>query len=259
MLDAALDQSTVLRLLSDTRKRLRSATAVITRALTTSEDERSGIESDSITRRALEQSVFNSKLTAARVVATTTVHRIRRAVATPLLLDLGATLHRYIIASLSFRWLTTQPDPDAIVIDLRETWTVGPVIRAVDRVVHGLERGARTSITVAVVCRVVSHIPDRPIQVVSALVLLVTTASLLVWTLTTSLSSTLLVGHLLVAGLAILGSRSRSRLGTVLKTRLMRGLITVFKPPELLERLEGQSRRGDQRADEQRDEETRDE
>ena len=36
--------------------------------------------------------------------------------------------------SFLYRWLTAEPDPDVIVIDLRETWTVGPFIRLLDAV-----------------------------------------------------------------------------------------------------------------------------
>jgi hypothetical protein len=35
--------------------------------------------------------------------------------------------------SILHRWLTTEPEPDVIVIDLRETYVVGPVIVLVDR------------------------------------------------------------------------------------------------------------------------------
>lgn len=31
-----------------------------------------------------------------------------------------------------YRWLTAEPEPEVIVIDLRETWTVGPVIDLLD-------------------------------------------------------------------------------------------------------------------------------
>lgn len=37
--------------------------------------------------------------------------------------------------SYGYRWLTREPDPEVVVIDLRETWTVGPVIRVLDRLV----------------------------------------------------------------------------------------------------------------------------
>lgn len=50
---------------------------------------------------------------------------------------LGATgriLSRWTRQSWLYRWLTAEPEPDVIVIDLRETWTVGPVITVLDAV-----------------------------------------------------------------------------------------------------------------------------
>jgi hypothetical protein len=35
--------------------------------------------------------------------------------------------------SFLYRWLTKEPDPEVIVIDLRETYTVGPIITLLDR------------------------------------------------------------------------------------------------------------------------------
>jgi hypothetical protein len=44
-----------------------------------------------------------------------------------------------------WRWLTAEPDPDVIVIDLRETLTVGPVIAVLDWLVVRLARLYRGS------------------------------------------------------------------------------------------------------------------
>jgi hypothetical protein len=41
-----------------------------------------------------------------------------------------------IRSSWLYRWLTADPDPDVIVIDLRETRTVGPVIELLDRTIE---------------------------------------------------------------------------------------------------------------------------
>ena len=35
-------------------------------------------------------------------------------------------------SSLLYGWLTEEPDPDVIIIDLRKTWTVGPFITLID-------------------------------------------------------------------------------------------------------------------------------
>ncbi|MFC7227991.1 hypothetical protein N0B31_11315 [Salinirubellus salinus] len=39
----------------------------------------------------------------------------------------------FVQASFGYRWLTAEPDPDVVVIDLRKTWTVGPIIAILDR------------------------------------------------------------------------------------------------------------------------------
>ena len=38
--------------------------------------------------------------------------------------------------SFLYRWLTTEPDPESVVIDLRETLSVGPIIALLDRVLR---------------------------------------------------------------------------------------------------------------------------
>jgi hypothetical protein len=43
------------------------------------------------------------------------------------------------------RWLTAEPDPDVIVVDLRETVTVGPVILVLDRIVESVSGRSRDS------------------------------------------------------------------------------------------------------------------
>ena len=56
--------------------------------------------------------------------------------------------------SYCYRWLTAEPDPEVIVIDLRETRTVGPLIRLLERAIGPVKRaltGSRlASVTAAV-------------------------------------------------------------------------------------------------------------
>ncbi|WP_137682896.1 hypothetical protein [Haloarcula mannanilytica] len=63
-----------------------------------------------------------------------------------------STLHRvcaWIVAvtkaSWIYRWLTAEPEPDVIVIDLRETYTVGPFISVLDAIVPRIARFWRNS------------------------------------------------------------------------------------------------------------------
>jgi hypothetical protein len=46
----------------------------------------------------------------------------------------------WVCNSFIYNWLTKEPEPDVIVIDLRETYTVGPVIAILDRLAPTLER-----------------------------------------------------------------------------------------------------------------------
>ena len=45
-----------------------------------------------------------------------------------------------IKGSYCYRWLTKEPDPEVIVIDLRETYTVGPFIALLDRLIPHIEQ-----------------------------------------------------------------------------------------------------------------------
>ncbi len=45
----------------------------------------------------------------------------------------------WVRGSRLYEWLTAEPEPEVIVIDLRETYTVGPFIRLLDAVVDRLQ------------------------------------------------------------------------------------------------------------------------
>lgn len=46
----------------------------------------------------------------------------------------------FIRGSYCYRWLTKEPEPDVIVIDLRETHTVGPILAILERVIEPVEQ-----------------------------------------------------------------------------------------------------------------------
>jgi len=59
--------------------------------------------------------------------------RVRTAIAGSQIAALAARLPAVAKGSWVYRWLTKEPDPDVIVIDLRETATVGPILTVLDR------------------------------------------------------------------------------------------------------------------------------
>lgn len=84
--------------------------------------------------------------------------RVRRASEGSTLVGVAASLasraEAVVRHSYGYRWLTAEPDPSVIVIDLRETRTVGPFVRLLERVVGPVEGAwdgsVLESVTVAV-------------------------------------------------------------------------------------------------------------
>jgi len=64
------------------------------------------------------------------------------------------TAGRWLRGSWLYGWLTAEPDPEVIVIDLRETYTVGPFVRLLDRTAPVVGAVVRGSVTWSVASRV---------------------------------------------------------------------------------------------------------
>jgi len=52
---------------------------------------------------------------------------------------IGTRVSEFVRESYCYRWITKEPDPDIIVIDLRETYTVGPFIALLDTLIPHVE------------------------------------------------------------------------------------------------------------------------
>ncbi|WP_435176503.1 hypothetical protein [Halorussus sp. AFM4] len=71
----------------------------------------------------------------------------------------GRAVMGWLRQSFLYRWLTKEPEPDVIVIDLRETYTVGPLIALLDRLVPTVDRMWRGSLA----ARATSRLQTTPI------------------------------------------------------------------------------------------------
>ena len=63
-------------------------------------------------------------------------HTVTRLSRTATITSLGARVAHWARASVCYRWLTAEPDPEVIVIDLRQTVAIGPVIGTLDRFIE---------------------------------------------------------------------------------------------------------------------------
>lgn len=78
--------------------------------------------------------------------------------------------------SFIYRWLTEEPEPEVIVLDLHETYAIGPVIAAIE----GLRWPWRLSSTRVMLMRTRHLLTNRPLGVLGALLLVLVLMTLIV-------------------------------------------------------------------------------
>ena len=143
----------------------------------------------------------------------------------------GTRVGSWVRHSALYQWLTAEPDPEVIVIDLRETWTVGPFLRVLDWVADRLVDAAAGSRVVTVARRSAAAARAAPLRVLGLVVVLlglvVAGSSLLGGVAPTRLT----VG----AGITVLGliaMRDDRNWTTLRETRPVALLIAALEPPD---------------------------
>lgn len=133
--------------------------------------------------------------------------------------------------SALFQWLTAEPDPEVIVIDLRETWTVGPFLRVLDWASNRLIDAADSSRTVGVAQRGVIATRAAPLRVVGVLTVVIglaaASSSLLGGVSTTQLA----VGVGLAVG-GLIAMQDDRDWATLRETRPVALTIAALEPPD---------------------------
>ncbi|MFC7071574.1 hypothetical protein ACFQJ7_16825 [Halovenus rubra] len=137
-----------------------------------------------------------------------------------------------VTSSWSYRWLVTDPDPDLVVIDLRQTLTVGPWLRVIARTLNWVLPAAVSSTLVRTSQRLYRQLVVRPVQIVSLFFAFGAIGLLATATTGTSLSVALVFSALGFAFLAAIGSRITMSWHEVQETRGYRRLAKIFDPPE---------------------------
>lgn len=149
-----------------------------------------------------------------------------------LLFAVVARVGVWIEASWLSRWLTAEPDPDVIVIDLRETWTVGPILGAIDRLVTLLAPIARRGLFVRLGRRGIRFVASRPVQLTSVFVGGLGLALFARVARNPGPSTPLVVFTVLLVICAAVGSRVRMSWEDLAETRAFGFLAAAFEPPE---------------------------
>ena len=139
---------------------------------------------------------------------------------------------RYVEGSWLYRWLTAEPEQDVIVIDLRETVTVGPWLRAIQRGITWLLPAALSSALFRTARRAHRVFTNRPIQAASIGLAVLALLILAVALQLGGPSTTLLALGILLGVLALVGSRITWTYADLRETRGYQLLASAFEPPK---------------------------
>ncbi|MFC5135838.1 MULTISPECIES: hypothetical protein [Haloferacaceae] len=134
-------------------------------------------------------------------------------------------------ASWLYRWLTAEPDPDVIVIDLRETWTVGPFLRILDWIVGALVGAMEGSILASAAGTTVKRVHETPLRVAGGLAVGAGSVAFLAAVAGDAVSRTLLAGALVLYVVGAAGLRDRRSWPELRDTRPVELLIRALEPP----------------------------
>jgi len=131
-------------------------------------------------------------------------------------------------------WLTKEPEPDVIVIDLRDTYTVGPFIQLLDRLVPHAERAWSGSLLQRFSARLTEIVRHAPVKVASAFLLGVVFVQTLQVVPTLQETSLTIFAALLTAWtVALVGLRVDWTLKELADSRVGKLMKGLFEPPEL--------------------------
>ena len=153
-------------------------------------------------------------------------------VTTSALAGFARRVARWTRQSFLYRWLTAEPDPEVVVIDLRETYTVGPIVAALDRIVTALAGTWQTAGAGSLARTAHDALRTQPVRTVSLIALVALLTNLAVTLAVRTLDTTGLAVRLVGIALAVLGTRIRVSWTQCTESATYRSLVAALEPPE---------------------------
>lgn len=142
------------------------------------------------------------------------------------------SISRWARGSRIVSWFLAEPDPEVVVIDLRETYTVGPVLRLLSWVGRRAEATVDRTGLADAWSTALHRIEAEPLRLVGMLLVVFAVVGL---------CGTLLAGGgpggwFVLLGLGLLATRERRSASELADTRVGRAVVAAFEPPEPPER-----------------------
>lgn len=157
---------------------------------------------------------------------------IADATATSSLTRGGRRVLTWVRASYLYRWLTAEPDPHVVVIDLRTTRTVGPFVRALDWALTRAVAFTRESGLYRVGTATAAAVRRAPIRVAGIVLCVAALVSFVLTALTATVSPAGVLAHGAAVAVGLAGTRVRVPLEALAESRTARLLAAAFEPPE---------------------------
>lgn len=148
------------------------------------------------------------------------------------LVAVGRAAGNWVRQSVLYRWLTKEPEPDVIVIDLRKTATVGPFIALLDRATARLAPWWGTSGCRRLCVWTGARLVERPVRTLGLVLTAAVTTWVAVAAVTGGLSAQILAVSLGVFVIGVLATRSHHSWEDVQATRGYQILAAALEPPE---------------------------
>lgn len=139
-----------------------------------------------------------------------------------------STLARWATGSRVVSWFLAEPDPEVVVVDLRETYTVGPVLRALAWAGRHLGRLLDRTGATGVADRLAGRVRAAPLRAAGFVVSVCALAGAVV----AFAVGDRLGGWLLALGVGVLATRERRSVSELAETRVGRVLVAALEPPE---------------------------
>lgn len=161
---------------------------------------------------------------------------IRPAAATARVTAVGESLRRSLRTSALYRWLTAEPEPDVIVIDLRKTVVAGAVLGLTYRTLAALRPGVESAWLANALHAIASTVRRRPIRLASLVLLAVAVGRARTLAMSSEPEPVSIAALGLLTVIASIGLRSRTTWNDVREGQAMSVLAAAFEPPEPPER-----------------------
>jgi len=141
------------------------------------------------------------------------------------------TLQRWATHSWGYQWLTAEPEPDVIVIDLRDSVVVGPVIRLLDWLTPRGVQAMRESTAYQQLSKLATTVRAAPLRIVGAVLLGIALLQLFVGAVTGSLGASDRVVWLAVATVGLYVLRETQSWDELRDSRVAGTIRALLEPP----------------------------